>query len=156
MRDAAEREEQFRKRIQPNDSDTTPSEVQSISSSTPSFHTPVIDESPSVVSMTENNSVVASSPLENIEIQSGTKPIEKAKNSDKFDLVPSNQEVSKPIEKTIIRHTATEETTEPEYRRTVKYVPSNVLKSTIQNYLVDHDPLNESEGKYSLTDSMYQ
>ena len=43
-----------------------------------------------------------------------------------------------------VRHTATEETLQAEYRSTVKLVPSSVLKSTIQNYMIDHHPSDEN------------
>lgn len=144
MRDASEREEQFRKRVQPDARTDTPNEIQTSLStvsteSSPSFHTPIVDQSPNVVSHADNKLNINSSPL----------TMENSNNIKTFDVIPQEetQLISKPIEKPIIRHTATEETTQEEYRRTTKYVPSNVLKSTIQNYMMDHNPLDEEEGK---------
>ncbi|CAF4727238.1 unnamed protein product, partial [Rotaria magnacalcarata] len=67
MRDANQREEQFRQRIQPNSTANTPTEVQTSLSnpssvSTPSFHTPVVDQSPNVISILDNKSTDVSSP----------------------------------------------------------------------------------------------
>ncbi|CAF0800134.1 unnamed protein product [Rotaria sp. Silwood1] len=152
MRDANEREEEFRKRIQPNITTDTPTEVQSSlstasSTSSPSFHTPAVDQSPSVVSLIDNKSIIVSSPI----------MLEKPNNIQTFDVISKDetQLVSKSIEKPIIRHTATEETTQEEYRRAVKFVPSNVLKSTIQNYMIDHNPLDESQEEEELPEKIY-
>ena len=145
MRDATEREEQLRKRIQPDntptDVPTSPSIVSSASSL--SFHTPTIGQSPNIVTTnTDTKANVASSPP----------MMEKTDSTPTVDIMPlkpkeDTQTMSKPIEKPIIRYTATEETTQEEYRRTVKFVPSNILKSTIQNYMMDHNLLDEAEGK---------
>ncbi|CAF4951780.1 unnamed protein product, partial [Rotaria socialis] len=53
------------------------------------------------------------------EIQSTNKPTD---DTEALDLISNQQMPSKPV----IRHTATEETTQDQYRRTVKYVTSNV------------------------------
>jgi hypothetical protein len=140
MRDANDREEQFRKRIQPNINTDTPTEeiqpsLSTISSaSSLSFHTPAIDQSPNIAPIIDTKSSVVSSPLKTIE---------------KMDTVETLDMISlKPKEKTqtIIRHTATEETTQADYRSGIKIVPSNVLKSTIQNYMIDHNPFDENQG----------
>ncbi|CAF1218652.1 unnamed protein product [Rotaria sordida] len=150
MRDANEREEQFRNRIQSNITTDTPTEIQSSLSSTssPSFHTPAIDQSPSIVSSVDNQSIIVS-PSPTI--------IEKPNNIETLNLISKEevQLVSKSIEKPIIRHTATEETTQDEYRRVVKFVPSNVLKSTIQNYMIDHNPLDENQEEEELPEKIY-
>ncbi|CAF3713044.1 unnamed protein product [Rotaria socialis] len=167
MRDANQREEQFRQRIQPNSTTNTPTEVQTSlsnpsSTSTPSFHTPIVDQSPNAISILDNRSTDVSSPS-NIEkpnnanthyvppreeIQSTNKPTD---DTEALDLISNQQMPSKPV----IRHTATEETTQDQYRRTVKYVTSNVLKSTIQNYMMDHNPLDESEEHEELPEKIY-
>jgi hypothetical protein len=56
---------------------------------------------------------------------------------------------------TVIRHTATEQTTQPEYRPGIKIVSSNVLKSTIQNYMMDHNPLDDDQDEKELTEKIY-
>ena len=143
MRDANEREEQFLKRIPSNITTDTPKEVQpphsTISSaSSLSFHTPAIDQSPTLIPMIDNKPTVVFPPstIENID------------NVETLDLMPITPKVdTQSVGKSIIRHTATEETTQADYRSAVKLVPSNVLKSTIQNYMIDHNPLDESQGK---------
>lgn len=141
MRDANEREEQFRKRIQPNNNNNTdtPKEIQPTlstvsSASSLSFHTPAIDQSPIIVPPIEDKPPIITPP-ENL------KPIET------INITPKEP---------IIRHTATEETTQAEYRPGIKLVPSNVLKSTIQNYMMDHNLLDENQGnQFSINSSFY-
>jgi hypothetical protein len=140
MRDANEREEQFRKRIQPNINIETPKEVQPTvstvsSASSLSFHTPAIEQSPTIAPPIEDKPPVISPP--------STKPAEIV------NVTP------KETTQTIIRHTATEETTQADYRPGIKLVPSNVLKSTIQNYMMDHNPLDGSQGKSNQQYSNY-
>jgi hypothetical protein len=143
MRDANEREEQFRKRVQPNTTIDTPKEVQASlstvsSASSSSFHTPAIDQSPNTVPIIDNKLPIVSSPLNN----------ENSNDIDTLDLMPiTPKEATQTLNNPIIRHTANEETTQAEYRSTVKMVPSNVLKSTIQNYMTDHRPLDDDQGK---------
>jgi hypothetical protein len=137
MRDASEREEQFRKRIQPNVNTDTPKENQSTlstgsSASSLSFHTPAIEQSPNDLKL----SSISSEKMNSTE------------TSDVISITP-NKEIQ-----TIIRHTATEETTEVEYRPGIKLVPSNVLKSTIQNYMMDHNSLDESQDE-ELPEKVY-
>ena len=144
MRDANEREEQFRRRIQPNAIADTPEGVQQApstvsSASSSSFHTPVIDQSPSVAPPVENKPPVISP----------SSTIENIKPTETINVTP------KETPQIIIRHTATEETTQAEYRSGIKLVPSNVLKSTIQNYMMDHDPLDENPGKLNQHYSYY-
>ncbi len=132
MRDANQREEQFRKRIQPNNIIETPKEVQPIvstgsSASSLSFHTPAIDQSPNIALPVEDKPPIISPPS--------------IKPTQFVDIT------SKESTQTIIRHTANEETTQAEYRSGIKLVPSNVLKSTIQNYMIDHNSLDDSQSK---------
>ncbi len=132
MRDANQREEQFRKRIQPNNTIETPKEVQPIvstgsSASSLSFHTPAIDQSPNIAPPVEDKPPIISPPS--------------IKPTQIVDIT------SKESTQTIIRHTANEETTQAEYRSGIKLVPSNVLKSTIQNYMIDHNSLDDSQSK---------
>jgi hypothetical protein len=141
MRDANEREEQFRKRIQPNVNTDTPKENQSTfstvsSASSLSFHTPAIEQSPNDLKLSS-----ISSPL----IIEKMNPTE---TSDVISIIPKKEI------QTIIRHTATEQTTQAEYRPGIKLVPSNVLKSTIQNYMMDHNPLDESQDE-ELPEKIY-
>jgi len=135
MRDANDREEQFRKRIQPNINTDTPTEeiqpsLSTVSSaSSLSFHTPAIDQSPNDLKLSS-----ISSPLKTIE------KIDTVETLDMISLIPKEKT------QTIIRHTATEETTQADYRSGIKIVASNVLKSTIQNYMIDHNPFDENQG----------
>jgi hypothetical protein len=138
MRDANEREEQFRKRVQPNITTDTPKEVQpslsTVSSASLSFHTPAIDQSPNILPIIDNKLPIVSSPL----------TIENNNQGEPLDLIPKQgiQTVITPI----LRQTVNEETTQAEYRSTVKIIPSNVLKSTIQNYMMDHNPNDDNQG----------
>ena len=130
MRDAGQREEQFRKRIQPNNDTESPKEIPPpvpSTTSSPSFHTPTVEQSPAVVLPVEEKPPV----VENI------KPTETIQRPE--TAVEINQVAT-------IRHTATEETTQAEYRPGIKLVKSNVLKSTIQYYMTDHSP-DENPGK---------
>lgn len=139
MRDATEREEQFRQRIQQNPSIietpkqetliTAPSTLSSSDSS--NFHTPVVEQSPSVA---------LPAPINVAEEKLDLKPIVVI---EKGTIAASSQP--------LIRHTATEETQQAEYRPVVKMVPSRVLQSTIQNYLRDHDPNEKSDGNFVLS-----
>ena len=138
MRDATEREEQFRQRVQQNPTiietpkqDTLITAPSTISSSDSSnFHTPVVEQSPSV----------ALPPLNT------TEKIEPEEKLDLKPIVVFEKEVIAAPSQPVIRHTATEETQQAEYRPVVKMVPSRVLQSTIQNYLRDHDPNEKSDG----------
>ena len=149
MRDATEREEQFRKRVQPNATADTPKEVQPTlstvsSASSLSFHTPAIDQSPNIIHLIDNKSIAISSPS----------TIENNDNLETLGLMPvTPKEEIQAVTKPVIRHTATEETVQAEYRPIVKMVPSNVLKSTIQNYMMDHNPLDENQGTIDETRS---
>ena len=139
MRDANQREEQFRKRIQENPSveakrEETPASVDL------SFHTPAVEPSPMVELNTEGKSV-DQSPLVVLKVKN-----ENEKSIKASPILPD------PI---VVRHTATEETTQPEYRPGVKMVPSRVLQSTIQNYLIDHDPNEKVEGKFLFIDDHF-
>lgn len=130
MRDAGQREEQFRKRIQPNNDTESPKEIPppvASTTSSPSFYTPTVEQSPAVVLPVEEKPPV----IENI------KPTETIQHPE--TAVEINQVAT-------IRHTATEETTQAEYRPGIKLVQSNVLKSTIQYYMTDHSP-DENPGK---------
>ncbi|CAF1290773.1 unnamed protein product [Adineta steineri] len=153
MRDANEREEQFRKRVQPNITTDTPKEFQSTESpaSSASFHTPAIDTSPTIVPIIDNKPTIPISSPTTIENTEDTETL------DLMSIIPKveTQVVHKTIEKTIIRHTATEETTEAQYRPVVKLVSSNVLKSTIQNYMIDHNPLDDSQDEEELPEKIY-
>ncbi len=140
MRDANEREEQFRKRIQPNNIPETPKEVPPTisavsSASSLSFHTPAMDQSPSIAPPVEDKPSIIS-PLS-------------IKPKEMVDIIPKE-----PIQ-TNTRHTANEETTQAEYRPGIKLVPSNVLKSTIQNYMMDHNPLDENQEEEELPEKIY-
>jgi len=143
MRDANEREQQFLKRIQSNIITDSPKEVQPpvstvSSASSLSFHTPAIDQSPTAMPIMDSKPTIVSPSL----------TIENMNNVETLDLMSIRPIVEiQSVKKPIIRHTATEETTQAEYRSVVKHVPSNVLKSTIQNYMIDHNPLDESQGK---------
>ena len=122
MRDATQREEQFRQRVQPTTPKDTPLPPTNASSaSTESFHTPAIEPSPHVLPALESTLTALSTP-------SPTQPVA---------VLPM---AGRPT----VRHTATEETLQAEYRSTVKLVPSSVLKSTIQNYMIDHHPSDEN------------
>jgi hypothetical protein len=143
MRDANEREEQFRKRVQPITSTDTPKESQPSlstvsSASSLSFHTPAVDQSPNVFPVIESKQSAVTSPS----------TIEEINNEDTRDLISVTPKMEiQSVSKQLIRHTATEETTQAEYRSTVKLVPSTVLKSTIQYYMMDHNPFDDSQGK---------
>ncbi|UJR15505.1 hypothetical protein I4U23_002448 [Adineta vaga] len=148
MRDATEREEQFRRRIQPNNTTETPKEVQpSISTvssaSSLSFHTPAIDQSPSIVPTVNNEPMDISPPS----------TIEQVETIDAMSISPNVQ--TQIITASTIRHTANEETTQAQYRPGIKLVPSNVLKSTIQNYMIDHNPLDDSQDEEELPEKIY-
>lgn len=134
MHDANQREEQFRKRIQPNNNPDTPKDIppsiSTVSSeSSLSFHTPAIDQSPGVVPTIDINS--SPSTIETMN------PVE----TNNILSITAKTEIS-----TAIRHTVNEETTQSEYRSAIKFVHNNnAFKSTIQNYLMDHNPLDDNE-----------
>ena len=136
MRDAGQREEQFRKRIQPNTTEIeSPMEIPPAASSTssPSFHTPTVEQSPSVVLPVEDKPSITVSPL----VVQPIKPTETGPRMTTAAAAETTQ--------VTIRYTATEETTQAEYRPGIKLVQSNVLKSTIQNYMIDHHSLDEND-----------
>lgn len=147
MRDAAEREEQSRRRMQPENSVETPKATQppvsSVSSaSSLSFHTPAIDPSPSVAPPDERQPMDISpqSTIENVE---GTEVL---------DLMTGKRTVELPTvstlaEKPAVKHTANEETTQAQFRSGVKLVQSNVLKSTIQDYMAYYNVADEDLGE---------
>lgn len=127
MRDAGQREEQFRKRIQPNSETASPKEIPppvASTTSSPAFYTPTVEQSPAVVLPVEEKPPV-------IEI---------------METIPHAETAVQINPVTTIRHTATEETTQAEYRPGIKLVQSNVLKSTIQYYMMDHSP-DKNPGK---------
>ena len=144
MRDATEREEQFRQRIQTNNVMETPKDIppsiSTVSSaSTLSFHTPAVDQSPNLVAATDHEPMDMSPPstIEHMDTTNSMSitPIEKA------------EVINASTKRAFVRHTANEETVQTQYRPGIKLVASNVLKSTIQNYMIDHNPLDESQGK---------
>jgi len=136
MRDASQREEQFRKRIQ--STDTSSENPPNVSAEIPeTLSTTITEQLPEVISTTTD---VPVEPIVKIE-----KP---AQIIDKVSLIPSEPT------QIFVRHTANEQTTQAEYRPGIKLVSGhNALKSTIQNYLIDHDPLeNDNQGKNYSSD----
>ncbi|CAF1114048.1 unnamed protein product [Adineta ricciae] len=152
MRDATEREEQFRQRIQISNASETPKDVppsiSAVSSaSTLSFHTPAVDQSPNLVASTDHEPMDMSPPS----------TIEHMDTTDSMSITPirKTEVTNVSTERAFIRHTANEETVQTQYRPGIKLVPSNVLKSTIQNYMIDHNPLDESQEEEELTEKVY-
>lgn len=126
IRRATEKEEEFRKRIENNAAKQSEDPTENLSPE--NFYTPNVEPPSAKLEVSLQSESNENEPTLNVE-QNPTKlasPIETTKN--------------------LVRNNVNQETTEPEFRSTVRIIPSRVLQSTIQNYLVDRSAENQNEG----------